>query len=247
MRRTIIATGNNFGAGQIQFDSFVSGNLLILNAEVTFAPSNSEYQAASELEIYVPELPFERSSISGMLMLGTQNGEKNGTAIKSRIKDIHTIAVEKVTAWDDNDTITLVFSNSYVPRNIKAPITRLKWNIANETDVVGKVRTAQTFWTNTDEWVFLGIAFGNLEQADADTPVSFKFKDMPDMEDFDGIMLDSQPYTPSVGTQMFRFHIRDNVFSFEIFNPESHWSHSAQNCGFICYVPRKIALAEQSE
>lgn len=82
MRRTIIATGNNFGAGQIQFDSFVSGNLLILNAEVTFAPSNSEYQAASELEIYVPELPFERSSISGMLMLALRTGKR--TALPSK-------------------------------------------------------------------------------------------------------------------------------------------------------------------
>lgn len=49
----ITATGNNFGAGDIIFTAFGNGNLLILNAEVTFDPSNPAYRAVSGLEIYV--------------------------------------------------------------------------------------------------------------------------------------------------------------------------------------------------
>lgn len=141
---TIITTGNNFGAVPIQFSAFQSTNLLILNKEVSFDPTNASYQAAEELEIYVPDLNLEKSAISGMLMFGTKDGEKNGTAIKSYIKDKNTIVVEKVTAFDDNDTITLVFSNSYVPRNIKATVSRMPRNYVSLTDKVGSISTAQS-------------------------------------------------------------------------------------------------------
>ena len=71
---TITATGNNFGAGDIRFQAFIEENYLILNSEVTFDPSNAQYQAVSQLEIYVPDLPLEKSAITGMLMFGTLNG-----------------------------------------------------------------------------------------------------------------------------------------------------------------------------
>lgn len=95
---SITATGNNFGAGDIRFQAFIEENYLILNSEVSFDPSNAQCQAVSQLEIYVPDLPIGKSAITGMLMLGTLNGEKNGTAIKACIQDKNTIAVEKVTA-----------------------------------------------------------------------------------------------------------------------------------------------------
>lgn len=179
----ITATGNNFGAGDIIFTAFVDSNLLILNAEVTFDPSNPAYRAVSGLEIYVP-------------------------------------------------------------RNLKGPVTRLKWNIADTTDITGGTASnGQTYWTATDEWVFLGIALSRLEQADAGTQVSFKIRGLPEMEDFDGILMDDQAISPSVGTRMLRFHIRDNVFTVEPIHPDRNW-HYMQYCGFICYVPRKRVADE---
>ncbi len=240
---TIAATGNNFGAGQISFQAFIEENYLILNSEVTFDPSNAAYQAVSQLEIYVPDLPLEKSAITGMLMFGTLNGEKNGTAIKAWIKDKNTIAVEKVTAWDDNETITLVFSNSFVPRNVKGSINVLPWKFVTLSDTVGSISTYQNYWTFTDEWVFMAITFGKIEQVDGDTNVSFKIKDLPEIEDFDGIIMDNQAVSPSVGTRMYRFEIRDNVFTVEIINPTFSW-HLSQYCGFICYVPRKATTTE---
>lgn len=235
---TIIATGNNFGAGQIQFTAFQDTNLLILNKEITFDPTNASYQAADELEIYVPDLNLEKSAISGMLMFGAKNGEKNGTAIKSYIRDKNTIVVEKVTAFDDNDTVTLVFSNSYVPRNIKAPVVRMPRNYLSLSEKVGSISTAQSYWTANDEWVFLGVTFSRFEQTDGDTQVSFKIKDLPEIEDFDIIMMDNQAISPSVGTEMFRIEVRDNVFTCEPIHPETRW-HELQYCGFIVYIPRK--------
>lgn len=68
---SITATGNNFGAGDIRFQAFIEENYLILNSEVSFDPSNAQYQAVSQLEIYVPDLPIGKSAITGMLMFGT--------------------------------------------------------------------------------------------------------------------------------------------------------------------------------
>lgn len=158
---SITATGNNFGAGDIRFQAFIEENYLILNSEVSFDPSNAQYQAVSQLEIYVPDLPIGKSAITGMLMFGTLNGEKNGTAIKACIQDKNTIAVEKVTAWDDNETITLVFSNSFVPRNVKGSIGVLKWNYISLLDKVGNISTYQSYWTFTDDWVFMAITFSS--------------------------------------------------------------------------------------
>ena len=242
---TITATGNNFGAGDISFQAFVEENYLILNSEVTFDPSNAAYQTVEQLEIYVPDLPLEKSAITGMLMFGTLNGEKNGTAIKAWIKDTNTIAVEKVTAWDDNETITLVFSNSFVLRNIKGSFNKLPLKYVSILDNVGNINTGQTYWTFTDDWVFMGITFNTIQQVDADTRASFKIKNLPEIEDFDGIIMDDQSVSPSVGTRMYRFEIRDNVFTVELMDKDNSW-HTIQNCGFICYVPRKLtATIEQ--
>ena len=41
---SITATGNNFGAGDIRFQAFIEENYLILNSEVSFDPSNAQYQ-----------------------------------------------------------------------------------------------------------------------------------------------------------------------------------------------------------
>ncbi|MGM9753470.1 MAG: hypothetical protein ACI3ZK_05415 [Candidatus Cryptobacteroides sp.] len=241
---TITATGNNFGAGDIRFQAFIEENYLILNSEVTFDPSNAAYQAVSQLEIYVPDLPIEKSAITGMLMFGTLDGDKNGTAIKAWIQDKNTIVVEKVTAWDDNDTVTLVFSNSFVPRNVKGSINVLPWKMITLTDIVGNISTYQTYWSYTDKWVFLAVTFSKIEQLDATTKVSFKIKDLPEIEDFDGIILDNQAVSPSVGTKMFRLEIRNNVFTVDIIYPDRSW-HYAQHCGFICYVPRKLTTTEE--
>lgn len=241
---TITATGNNFGAGDISFRAFFEENYLILNSEVTFDPSNAAYQAVSQLEIYVPDLPIEKSAVTGMLMFGTLNSKKYGTVIKSWIQDKNTIVVEKVTAWDHNDTVTLVFSNSFVPRNVKGSINVLPWKFVTLLETVGKISTYQNYWTFTDEWVFMAITFGKIEQVDGDTNVSFKIKNLPEIEDFNGIIMDNQAVSPSVGTRMYRFEIRDNVFTVELMDKSNSW-HTIQHCGFICYVPRKMTTTEE--
>ena len=236
---TIIATGNNFGASNISFKCIRQTNMLILNSEVTFDPSNAAYLAASQLEIYVPDLPLRKSTVTGMLMFGTLDGKKRGTPVKSWIRDSNTIIVEKVTAWDDYDTLTLFFSNSYVPCNLRGPVPTMPWRTMNIYDTVGTIDTRQCYWGYNDDWVFLAMTFDEIRQPDFDTQASFKIKNLPDVEDFDGVIMNYVAYASDKGAEMYRFQIRDGVFTFEDFsNPP--YGTVIQDAGFIIFVPRII-------
>ncbi len=103
------STGNNFGAGQIAFKSHQEENFVVLNAKVSYDPTNADYQAADVLEIYVPDLSIERSAVNGVILtfkdryvyLSYTWNNDGGTAIKSWIKDKNTICLEKFTNFDD--------------------------------------------------------------------------------------------------------------------------------------------------
>ena len=56
------STGNNFGAGQIRFKSYQASNYVVLNAKFSFDPTNENYQACDQLEIYVPDLSIDAES-----------------------------------------------------------------------------------------------------------------------------------------------------------------------------------------
>ena len=62
------STGNNFGAGTIQFKDYQAENYVVLNAKFSYDPTNAAYQAAEVLEIYVPNLSINRSAVASVIM-----------------------------------------------------------------------------------------------------------------------------------------------------------------------------------
>lgn len=62
------STGNNFGAGQITFKDYQASNYVVLNSKFTFDPTNADYQACDQLEIYVPDLTIDRSAVGGVFI-----------------------------------------------------------------------------------------------------------------------------------------------------------------------------------
>lgn len=62
------STGNNFGAGQITFKDYQASNYVVLNSKFSFDPTNADYQACDQLEIYVPDLTIDRSAIGGVFI-----------------------------------------------------------------------------------------------------------------------------------------------------------------------------------
>ena len=69
------STGNNFGAGVIQFKDVQESNYIVLNAKFTCSPQSAEYQAAEVLEIKVPKLSISRSTIAGVVARYKKRGD----------------------------------------------------------------------------------------------------------------------------------------------------------------------------
>lgn len=60
----ITATGNNFGAYTIQLKDYQSDKMVVLNGRFELNPESEEYQAAQQLEIYVPDLSIPKSTMT---------------------------------------------------------------------------------------------------------------------------------------------------------------------------------------
>ena len=97
--------GNNFGAGQITFKDYQAENYVVLNSKFSFDPTNADYQACDQLEIYVPDLTIDRSAVGGVFIRFVEDyhyswGDSvydGGTVLKSWIKDKNTIAMQRLT------------------------------------------------------------------------------------------------------------------------------------------------------
>ena len=231
----IKAIGNNFGAGEIFLQDYQNSNMIILNGEVSFDPHNQQYRDADVLEIYFPSLTLKQSSISGILMHGSSKPISYGTCVQTWVKDSNTICVEKISVWDEDYQLTLCFASAYVPKGQHKVFETTKWMRFNPVDVFGKVDMGQTFWGYTDKWVWLGIAFSELKQADINTPISFTISDMPEDVDFNGTMICCQTVLGPAGAQIMKFSIKGKVITVTTMLDEVK---SMQECGFIAFIIR---------
>ena len=61
----IISTGNNFGHAEgMEFNAFLSDNVIVLNGRFAVDTAAEEYRSSEALEVYLPQLPMERSAVS---------------------------------------------------------------------------------------------------------------------------------------------------------------------------------------
>ena len=101
------STGNNFGAGQISFKDYQAPNYVVLNSKFSFDPTNADYQACEQLEIYVPDLSIDRSAVGAVFIRFVEDqhwswGDSvydGGSILKSWVKDKNTIVIEKQTLY----------------------------------------------------------------------------------------------------------------------------------------------------
>ena len=164
------STGNNFGAGSIQFKDYQAENYVVLNAKFSYDPTNAAYQGVDTLEIYVPDLSINRSAVAGAILTFqdryvyssyTWNND-GGTAIKTWIKDKNTICLEKFTNFDDKSEITIFIQALYPMLNQPGnPIkgTRTRINMTQETRYL--YWSSETFCVIFEHWVFLHMQFSS--------------------------------------------------------------------------------------
>lgn len=175
----MISTGNNFGAGQIEFKEYLSDNMVILNGRFAFDHTCEEYLAADVLEIYVPELPMKRSLETAVFMTYENNYGRMGTIVKSWIKNKTTICLEKLDVHPDYGSREFWFMCAYLPmgqRNtfevegqIDLQLENFPWNLREEY-ACSIVR---------DKWAYLCFVIEGFYAAEANTPFSIDLANFP--------------------------------------------------------------------
>lgn len=175
----IVSTGNNFGAGHIEFKEYLSDNMVILNGRFSFDHTKEEYLDADVLEIYVPELPMKRSLETAVFILFDNSIGRMGTIVKSWIKNKTTICLEKFEVLERYGNREFWFMCAYLPmgqRNtfevegqIDLQLENLPW-IQRQEYACSIVR---------DKWAYLCFAIYAFYQTEADTPYSIDLVNFP--------------------------------------------------------------------
>ena len=216
------STGNNFGAGSIQFKDYQADNYVVLNAKFSYDPTNAAYQAANVLEIYVPDLSIERSAIAGVIMrfrdvrdsYGYTWDNSGGTVLKSWVKDKNTLCIEKLTNFDEKGEITIYVLALYTMlarggNPIKGTQTRLQTTSENNYLRWGY----DSFFVEFEHWVFLHMMYSGCTYAYRDSAWECSLDNLPS-----GITADvpfcggGNQYNPSVDG-MSEAHIENGVLT----------------------------------
>ena len=161
--------GNNFGAGQISFKDYQAENYVVLNSKFSFDPTNADYQACDQLEIYVPDLTIDRSAVGGVFIRFVEDyhyswGDSvydGGTVLKSWIKDKNTIVIEKQPWFDENGPLIIYIVTLYPQLTIKSTMQRLTMTTEGNYLRFGY----ETFMVEFEHWVFIHLMFSGVTYA----------------------------------------------------------------------------------
>lgn len=177
----ITATGNNFGAGTIQLKDYQSDKMIILNGRIPLNPSHADYEAAQQLEIYVPDLMLPKSTTTAVFLHGLSWEKKYVTAVRSWIKNKNTIVLEKPPIFRNvNSSPVLDFLCAYVPKGIRFEIQDMQVTtlaIADSTSESAQIRYQQCFIT--DNWVSLAIQLQGFRGENEGDAFSLRLTGLP--------------------------------------------------------------------
>lgn len=164
---TITSTGNNFGAGQIEFKAVQNDNYIILNGNLPFDRSTAEYIAADVLEIYVPDMVMKRSMETAVFMLyDTPQYDRCGTIVRSWIKDRNTICLEKYPVNNNFTNFEFVFYCAYLPKGQRETFVvdgQIDLSVENMPE---KMRCENCCAFVRDSWALICLGFENLTAVD---------------------------------------------------------------------------------
>ena len=183
------STGNNFGAGQIQFKDYQASNYVVLNSKFSFDPTNAAYLACEQLEIYVPDLSIDRSTIGGVFVRFVEDAHYSwgdsvydgGSVLKSWIKDKNTIVIEKQPWFDANGPLIIYILTLYPQLNQGATTikgTQQRLTVTTEGDYLHF--NYDTFVVVFEHWVFLHMLFSGCDYAKRDSTWEAILEELPD-------------------------------------------------------------------
>ena len=218
----ITATGNNFGGPAIQIKDYQDDNLVVLNTSFTINPSSAAYQAASVLEIYVPELSISKSANTGCIMCshelmwpGTSYSKdfKIATAVKTWIKDSHTICIEKLGVYDDLDSITFYIHALYPTIGKRGVVTKYAKTRLQYTTVQTSLSISGAFTVVEEGWCMIHFYVDNANAVNDGVPIVANLGNVPTDISADFAFIGGNHQADHPGTLYTEANIANGVFT----------------------------------
>ena len=175
----MISTGNNFGAGHIEFKEFVSENMVILNGRFSFNYTSEEYVNAKVLEVYVPELPMKRSLETAVFMLFDNEYGRMGTIVKSWIKNKTTICLEKYDVNKRFGNREFWFTCAYLPMG-----QRNTFEVEGQVDLIlenmpWSQREEYACAVDREKWAYICFVVEGFYKSEANVPYTIDLTNFP--------------------------------------------------------------------
>lgn len=202
------ALGNNFGVAEIELRSWQEKGMVILNGVVSIDTENESYKAAEVLEITVPDLSISRSAVTAVF-LRSSKADGASTIVKSWIKDVRTICVEKLPEFDEFGPLTMYFASAYVTlgQRIDCPQnTIIRPTIVNGGS--GIQSASDTKAVVTEHWCYLYICFNKFAGAEYQDAFECTLEGLPEDIDitFPVVTASAYSYTFGTPTSVCRFN-----------------------------------------
>ena len=209
------ALANNFGVAEIESRDWQEQGLVILNGVVSIDTENESYKAAEVLEITVPDLSVSRSAVTAVF-LRSSKADGASTIVKSWIKDVRTICVEKLPEFDEFGPLTLYFASAYVtlgqrmdcPQNtvIRPTIVNGGSGIQSASDTKAVV---------TDNWCYLYICFNKFAGAEYKDAFECSVDGLPEDVDIMFPVVTASAYAYTFGTPTSVCRLKGKTLSCE--------------------------------
>ena len=219
----IISTGNNFGhAGGVEFNAFLSENVIVLNGRFSVDTTSEEYRSAEVLEVYLPQLPMERSAVSNAYIRASvivgqgtryEKTESLGTVVKAWIKGGNTLRIEKFTEYDGNGSFELLLCSMFTTRGYRGDVAKLtktavKFTVLSEVSA----RANDLMCAVANGWCFLHLYFstsGDLFRQD----IRAQLEGFPEDASADVFLVGGGQQSGLKGAYVAEGHIGDGILT----------------------------------
>ena len=219
----IISTGNNFGhTGGMEFNAFLSENVIVLNGRFSVDTASEEYRSAEVLEVYLPQLPMERSAVSNAYIRASvtvgqgtryEKTESVGTVVNAWIKGGNTLCIEKFTEYDGNGSFEILLCSMFTTRGYRGDVAKLtktavKFTVLSEVSA----RANDLMCAVADGWCFLHLYFstsGDLFRQD----IRAQLEGFPEDASADVFLVGGGQQTGLKGAYIADGHIGDGILT----------------------------------
>lgn len=249
----ITSIGNNFGhVGGMEFNAFLSENVIVLNGRFSVDTASKEYRSAEVLEVYLPQLPMERSAMSNayirasvLVGQGTryEKTESIGTVVKAWIKGGNTLRVEKFTEYDGNGSFEILLCSMFTTRGYRGEVAKLtktavKFNVLSEVSA----RANDMVCAVADGWCFIHLYFstsGDLFRQD----IRAQLEGFPEDASADVFLVGGGQQSGLKGAYVAEGHIWDGILT--VTNPSASMGDTGEYPFLFAFIARDSVNASE--